>query len=152
MNNKPFIWEQKVFCKGTKSDMSHFVKAIRRKIKKCMGWVFVSGRLRRTSNVWKFGHFSYDSDIRILRWKNEKKSSLSYGEGVILLLLLEKEGRLVERKRLLSSLWGKEDEFASRCLDVLIHHLRQKIGKDLGVVISTVRGSGFILVLKTENK
>lgn len=72
-----------------------------------------------------------------------KPISLSYKEYLLLLVLLEAEGNVVERNKLLTSVWG-EYYTESRTLDVHIRKLRIKLG-DAGKMIQTVKGIGYKL-------
>lgn len=72
-----------------------------------------------------------------------KEVSLSYKEYLLLKVLLEAEGDVVERDRLLNSVWG-EYYAESRTLDVHIRKLRVKLG-DAGKMIQTVKGVGYKL-------
>lgn len=72
-----------------------------------------------------------------------KAVSLSYKEYLLLMVLLEAEGNVVERDRLLTSVWG-EYYTESRTLDVHIRKLRVKLG-DAGKMIRTVKGIGYKL-------
>lgn len=72
-----------------------------------------------------------------------KAVSLSYKEYLLLLVLLEAEGDVVGRDRLLTSVWG-EYYAESRTLDVHIRKLRIKLG-DAGRMIQTVKGIGYKL-------
>lgn len=69
--------------------------------------------------------------------------SLSYKEYLLLIVLLEAEGNVVERDKLLTSVWG-EYYTESRTLDVHIRKLRVKLG-DAGKLIQTVKGIGYKL-------
>ena len=72
-----------------------------------------------------------------------KAVSLSYKEYLLLLVLLEAKGNVVERDSLLTSVWG-EYYTESRTLDVHIRKLRVKLG-DAGKMIQTVKGIGYRL-------
>lgn len=72
-----------------------------------------------------------------------KAVQLSYKEYILLMVLLEAEGNVVERDRLLSRVWG-EYYTESRTLDVHIRKLRVKLG-DAGKMIQTVKGIGYKL-------
>lgn len=72
-----------------------------------------------------------------------KHVSLSYKEYLLLIVLLEAEGNVVERDKLLTSVWG-EYYTESRTLDVHIRKLRVKLG-DAGKMIQTVKGIGYKL-------
>ncbi len=72
-----------------------------------------------------------------------KEISLSYKEYLLLMALLEAEGNVVNRDRLLSHVWG-EYYTESRTLDVHIRKLRVKLG-EAGKMIQTVKGIGYKL-------
>lgn len=72
-----------------------------------------------------------------------KEVSLSYKEYLLLLVLLEAEGNVVERDSLLTRVWG-EYYTESRTLDVHIRKLRVKLG-DAGRMIQTVKNIGYKL-------
>lgn len=63
-------------------------------------------------------------------------------EFVILSRLMLKQGKTVARETLQQDIYSWQDNFGSNTLEVYIHHLRQKIGKDS---IITVRGVGYRL-------
>ncbi len=66
---------------------------------------------------------------------------LSYKEYLLLVVLLEAEGDVVDRDTLLTKVWG-EYYTESRTLDVHIRKLRVKLG-DAGRLIQTVKGIGY---------
>lgn len=70
-------------------------------------------------------------------------AALSYKEYLLLMVLLEAEGSVVERGRLLTSVWG-EYYTESRTLDVHIRKLRVKL-KEAGKLIQTIKGIGYKL-------
>jgi len=70
-----------------------------------------------------------------------KEVALSYKEYMLLIVLLEAEGNVVERDTLLTKVWG-EYYTESRTLDVHIRKLRVKLG-DAGRMIQTVKGIGY---------
>ncbi len=72
-----------------------------------------------------------------------KAISLSYKEYLLLIVLLEAGGNVVERDKLLTSVWG-EYYTESRTLDVHIRHLRVKL-RSAGKLIQTVKGIGYKL-------
>lgn len=66
---------------------------------------------------------------------------LSYKEYLLLSVLLEAEGNVVDRNTLLARVWG-EYYTESRTLDVHIRKLRVKLG-NAGSLIQTVKGIGY---------
>lgn len=72
-----------------------------------------------------------------------KAVTLSFKEYLLLIVLLEAEGKVLSRDTLLSKVWG-EYYTESRTLDVHIRKLRVKLG-EAGQMIRTVKGIGYKL-------
>ena len=68
--------------------------------------------------------------------------SLTYKEFALLCLLLENDGVVLTRDRLLNTIWGYAFDGENRTVDVHIRTLRQKLGA-AGDCIETVRGIGY---------
>ena len=75
---------------------------------------------------------------------------LSSRENELLLTLCQNMGKVVDRSRILTSLWGEDTYFNSRSLSVYINHLRNYIGKDSQVKILSVHGKGYKMVIMNE--
>jgi DNA-binding response OmpR family regulator len=72
--------------------------------------------------------------------------SLSVREYDLLLCLLRRAGRVVERENILREVWGENHFGDENLLGVYIRYLRRKIEPDgLPTLIQTVRGVGFML-------
>lgn len=69
--------------------------------------------------------------------------ALSPKEYALVETLIARADQVVSRSRLLASGYSWENELESNALEVHIHHLRSKLGKNR---ILTVRGVGYILV------
>ena len=54
---------------------------------------------------------------------------------------------LVDRNRILMSIWGADTYFNARSLSVYINHLRKYLGEDTPVRIMSVHGKGYKLVI-----
>ena len=78
----------------------------------------------------------------------EKK--LSSRENDLLFILCQNMGKMVDRSRILMTLWGSDTYFNSRSLSVYINHLRNYIGKDNAIKILSVHGKGYKLVNMNE--
>jgi len=68
--------------------------------------------------------------------------SLGAREIAILELLLENIGRALSKERLEEALYGWGEGVESNTVEVYIHHLRKKLGKEL---IHTLRGIGYLI-------
>ncbi|MDP5169684.1 MAG: response regulator transcription factor [Bacteroidia bacterium] len=71
--------------------------------------------------------------------------SLTRRESDLLKILCEHRGELVESSDLLLQLWGKDDFFARKSMDVYLHKLRKYLASDPRVEIVNVHGRGFFL-------
>jgi two-component system, OmpR family, phosphate regulon response regulator PhoB len=68
-------------------------------------------------------------------------------EFKLLAILMEREGRVQERDRLLSDVWGYDSIIDTRTVDTHMRRLRDKLGAH-GRYIETVRGFGYRLALQ----
>jgi two-component system, OmpR family, response regulator QseB len=68
--------------------------------------------------------------------------ALSVKEFRILLMLLENRGRVLSREHLEKNLYGWGEEVESNAVQVHIHHLRKKLGREL---IRTVHAVGYCI-------
>jgi two-component system phosphate regulon response regulator PhoB len=101
-------------------------------------------RTERTSGVTTAGPLTLDVHARRVT-VDGNDVHLSRLEFSVLQVLIERCGRLVTRNELLSIIWTDHD-VTPRALDVRISQIRKKLG-DVGDVIETVRGEGYILRL-----
>ncbi len=71
-----------------------------------------------------------------------EKVELTYKEYELLKILLENQGMVLSREKLLDRVWGYQFDGGTRTVDVHIKTLRQKLGSG-GAYIKTVRGVGY---------
>ena len=76
---------------------------------------------------------------------NKVKYDITAKEADLLALLLDNANTTVKRSDILIKLWGKNDYFLGRSLDVFISRLRKYLADSDEVQIETVRGVGFKL-------
>ena len=81
--------------------------------------------------------------IRRAVFIDEEPLSLSPKEYALLETLIANADRVVPRARLQAATYGWQDEIESNAMEVHIHHLRRKLGRQR---ILTVRGIGYQLV------
>ncbi len=73
-----------------------------------------------------------------------KQITLTYKEFELLQYMMEHEGIVLDRERLLARVWGFDFSGETRTVDMHIKTLRQKLG-DAGKSIKTVRGVGYTI-------
>ena len=81
--------------------------------------------------------------------RGRKEVTLGYYESEILKTLYEKQGQVVERKDILSEIWGLDNEPMNRSVDNHVVSLRRKIEEDAREPrhLLTVHGFGYKLVI-----
>lgn len=79
---------------------------------------------------------------------NQKEVELSPTEFNLLYALLQNQGRVLSKEKLLDIVWGLNFETTTNVVDTYISYLRKKLHKDGFEGIKTVRGVGFKLEAK----
>lgn len=90
-----------------------------------------------------FGDLEMDLTDRELRFRGERVA-LSPRELALTELLLHKAGRVVTKDSIVARLSSWEADFSENSVEVYVHRLRKRFA-DLGLVIKTVRGFGYVL-------
>jgi DNA-binding response OmpR family regulator len=98
------------------------------------------------ADVLEHGPIRLARDSRTVTF-NGSRVDLTNKEFSILEALLRNRNRVLSRRQLEESLYGWGDEVESNAVEVHIHHLRRKLGRDL---IATVRGVGYRLTPEQE--
>jgi len=78
------------------------------------------------------------------------KEKLTLKEAMLLKYFIVNKNKMLTREDILTEIWGEDDYFLGRSMDVFISRLRKYIADDKNIDIVTVRGSGFILEEKKE--
>ena len=92
------------------------------------------------------GRFVFDAKNMLLILDG-KEQPLTRKEAALLKVLYDNKNDLVTRKKVLKMIWGKNDYFIGRSMDVFIARLRKYLKADPNVKILTVHGVGFRLVV-----
>lgn len=78
--------------------------------------------------------------------RDRETIQLSQREAELLQLLIDAKNKLLDRKTALIKLWGKDDVFSARSMDVYITRIRKYFRFDGSVEIVNIRGKGYSLV------
>jgi DNA-binding response OmpR family regulator len=70
---------------------------------------------------------------------------LTLKEAQLLRYLIANKNNILKRDDILTEIWGEDDYFLGRSMDVFISRLRKYISPDIGIELRTIRGTGFIL-------
>jgi DNA-binding response OmpR family regulator len=73
------------------------------------------------------------------------REKLTLKEAQLLRYFIINKNKVLAREDILTEIWGEDDYFLGRSMDVFISRLRKYILEDKNLDIRTVRGTGFIL-------
>ncbi|GAB3724554.1 MAG: response regulator transcription factor [Flavobacterium sp.] len=90
-----------------------------------------------TVGKYQFDHKNY------LVFTDSEKISLTQREAELLKLFLDNKNVVMKREEILKSLWGNDDYFMGRSLDVFISRLRKILANEKGITIENLHGIGF---------
>ncbi|PIF30935.1 DNA-binding response OmpR family regulator [Flavobacterium sp. 9] len=93
-------------------------------------------------NVYEIGKYQFDTNNFIL-FNESEKISLTQREAELLKLFLDNKNSVLKREQILTSLWGTDDYFMGRSLDVFISRLRKILSNEKGISIENLHGIGF---------
>jgi DNA-binding response OmpR family regulator len=109
--------------------------------------------LRRTGSsdneeneMQQIGNIQYEPVSRILHLKEEDKK-LTTKEGQLLHLLCKNRNEVLDRQAALRAIWGDDNYFNGRSMDVYIAKLRKLLKEDERIEILNIHGKGFKLIV-----
>jgi DNA-binding response OmpR family regulator len=91
------------------------------------------------------GKYTFDFTKQTLHF-SELIITLTHREAELLFLLLENKNEVLDRSVVLKKIWGSNDFFNGRSMDVFITKLRKKLNLDPNIQIINVRGQGYKLI------
>lgn len=97
--------------------------------------------------VYQLGKFTFDAVNLRLKSSDEDKK-LTKREAAILKLLAENKNKVIERSLVLNLIWGDDNYFNGRSLDVFITKLRKYLKEDENIQINNLHGVGFKFEVK----
>ena len=92
--------------------------------------------------IYEVGKYQFDTQNFFLFNENEK-IGLTQREADLLKLFLDNKNSVLKREQILTSLWGNDDYFTGRSLDVFISRLRKILINEKGISIENLHGIGF---------
>ena len=108
---------------------------------------------KEQNHEFDIGDFHFNSMIReLIHTQNGKMHKLSPKEADLLHLLLEADGKVLAREEALKQIWGDDNYFTTRSMDVYITKLRKYLYEDHRIQIINIHGSGYRLIFQEGNK
>jgi DNA-binding response OmpR family regulator len=96
------------------------------------------------NNVFTIGQYTFDY-TRLTISKEGFEKSLTQKEAEVLKMLCLNRERVLKREEILYQIWGDDDYFMGRSLDVFISKLRKYLKEDNSLQIVNYHGVGFRL-------
>ncbi len=93
----------------------------------------------------KIGNYIFNLKKQTLQI-NTIIENLTHREAHLLYYLIKNKNQVLERSFILKKLWGDDDFFNARSMDVFITKLRKKLKEDTAIQIINVRGYGYKLI------
>jgi DNA-binding response OmpR family regulator len=125
-------------------ELNYRIKAILRRT--------TSSKSQKSSDnevIFKFGIFTFDS-VNMILTSPGKELHLTRKESELLKVLCQNRNQLLTRENALKSVWGDDDYFIGRSMDVFITKLRKYLKDDPSVMIANVHGTGFKFVAEEK--
>jgi DNA-binding response OmpR family regulator len=120
------------------------VEELQLRVKALLKRVNVQIEITEIETLVHIGTYEFDSENYTLKSNNFNKS-LTKKEAQILKVLLKFKNQVVPRETVLNAVWGQDDYFVGRSLDVFITKLRKYFQEDESIQILNIHGVGFKL-------
>ena len=109
---------------------------------------------REEQTEFEFGQFHFDFPVRILTHTGDtgevNKEKLSPKEAQLLRLFAINKNEVLSRSEALTKIWGEDNYFTARSMDVFVTKLRKYMKLDEQIEIVNIHGNGFQLLIKRE--
>lgn len=92
--------------------------------------------------MYQLGAFTFTPDEFLLN-KGKTRITLTEKEASLLKYFLDNENKVLKREHILKALWGSDDYFMGRSLDVFISRLRKILSDEKNISIQNLHGIGF---------
>lgn len=95
----------------------------------------------------RIGQYTFIPDKLQLTYEGGESRRLTRRESELLQYLSSRRDRVIERGEILEKIWGENDYFLGRSLDVFISRLRKYLKEDSRIKIENIHGVGFTLTV-----
>lgn len=96
------------------------------------------------------GRYHFNFPLRILTFDNDEKNKLSPKEAQLLKMFCMYMNDILPRSEALKKIWGEDNYFTARSMDVFVTKLRKYLKADSNIEIVNIHGNGFQLLVRSE--
>lgn len=104
---------------------------------------------QENTNIYKLGNYKFDFQNQLLTINSNAKK-LTLRESCLLELLIRNKDNIVKRETILTAVWGNDDYFSGRSMDVFISRLRKYLALDPTIEIVNFHSVGFKLQVNSR--
>ncbi len=101
-------------------------------------------------NTFTIGKYHFDFHELLLQYGDETPENLTQKEAELLKYFCLNLNKALKREDILNAVWGDDDYFAGRSLDVFISRLRKYLSKDKNIRIENIHSHGFRMELESQ--
>lgn len=99
--------------------------------------------------TFKIGKLVFDyTEMRIINTVNKSVAIVTQREADLLKFLLINANKTIKREEILYHVWGKDDYFLGRSMDVFMTKIRKRFESETNVELVTLHGIGYKLVIE----
>lgn len=124
-------------------NIEELIRRIKAVLKRC------GVRMRNTESSYEIGDYLFNTTNKTLTI-GDVKTQLTNKLSQVLALLCAYKNETLPKKALMQQIWSDDNYFNKRSLDVHICMLRSMLKMDSRVVIETIRGVGYSLVVEND--
>jgi len=99
-----------------------------------------------SESTYIFGEFTFNYSEHLIHGLSGQ-ILLSTKENDLLKVLFDNKNEVVSRNQIMNTVWGSDDYYISKCLDVYLTRLRKKIASISQIKIVNIHGYGYKIVL-----
>lgn len=103
--------------------------------------------IKQQQIIIEIGSYNFDTQTLLLMHK-KKTQRVTEKESLLLQFLYKNKNQLVKREEILKAVWGNDDFFSGRSMDVFISRLRKYFVEDSSIKIESIRGVGLEFKIK----
>ncbi len=115
-------------------------------LKRCNAQSFVNKTVSRAISIGNFEFYPDDLTLSI----NGNSRTLTLKESELIRYFASNANKVLSRNEILENIWGSDDYFLGRSLDVFISRLRKYFQADPNIKITNLHGIGFRFSVKNE--
>lgn len=97
-------------------------------------------------NTYTIGTYTFDFKELVLT-SGDSVYKLTLREAELLRMFCMNANQVVKRDDILKQVWGEDDYYIGRSLDVFVSRLRKYFEKDASIQIENIRSVGFKLIM-----